>query len=104
MPSISENRRVWDSLYDWSRAGDEWSSHWGSTDMQWYGTILPRIHAFLPAPTLLEIAPGYGRWTRFLKEYCARLIVVDLSEECIKTCKQRFKDSTHLEYYVNDGR
>ncbi len=33
--------------YDWQRAGDEWSEAWGSVESQWYGTIYPRVHAFV---------------------------------------------------------
>jgi 2-polyprenyl-3-methyl-5-hydroxy-6-metoxy-1,4-benzoquinol methylase len=84
--------------------GDEWSACWGGPEAQWYGAILPRIHAFVPADTILEIAPGFGRWTQFLKDYCRQLIIVDLSERCIEQCKNRFIRSSHIEYRVNDGR
>jgi len=72
--------------------------------MQWYGTILPRIHAFLPVHTILEIAPGFGRWTGFLKEHCSNLIVVDLSEKCIQACQERFAGCSHISCHVNDGK
>ena len=69
MPTIERNKELWDGLYHWSEMGDEWSKQWGCPYMQWYGMLLPRIHSFLPAKTILEIAPGYGRWTQFLKDY-----------------------------------
>ena len=72
--------------------------------MQWHGTILARIRPFLPVQTILEIAPGFGRWTEFLKDYCDNLIVVDLSEKCINGCQERFADCSHLTYFVNDGK
>ena len=72
--------------------------------MQWYGSILPRISAFVPADTILEIAPGYGRWTAFLKDLCKRMIIVDLSEKCIDRCRQRFENLSHISYFVNDGK
>ena len=71
--------------------------------MQWYGTILPRIHAFIPAKNILEIGPGFGRWTQFLKEVCNELSIVDLSSKCIDACKKNFSSSSHISYYVNDG-
>lgn len=77
---------------------------WGSIDMQWYGSLLPRIHTFLPAATILEIAPGAGRWTQFLKDHCSKLILVDLSAQAMVRCRKRFKDCSHIQYYVNDGR
>ncbi len=78
MPSLDWNRAVWKRDYSWPKQGDEWSASWGGADMQWHRTILPRIHAFLPADTILEIAPGFGRWTQYLKDRCHRLVVVDL--------------------------
>jgi ubiquinone/menaquinone biosynthesis C-methylase UbiE len=104
MPTIDENKYVWDGVYKWPDRGDEWSTPWGNPDMQWYGTILPRIHKFVPTDRILEIACGFGRWTQFLKNVCKRLVIVDLSEECISACRQRFSDCSHIEYYVNDGK
>ena len=104
MPTLRENKTTWDGAYAWEQRGDEWSTAWGGPAMQWHGAILPRIHAFLPAPTILEIACGYGRWTQYLASQCQRLLAVDLSEECIAACRQRFAAHDHLEYFVNDGR
>jgi 2-polyprenyl-3-methyl-5-hydroxy-6-metoxy-1,4-benzoquinol methylase len=103
MPSLDWNRALWRTDYSWPKQGDEWSASWGGADMQWHRTILPRIHAFLPADTILEIAPGFGRWTHYLKDQCRRLVVVDLSPRCIDACKQRFAECSHIEYHVNDG-
>jgi ubiquinone/menaquinone biosynthesis C-methylase UbiE len=104
MPTIEENRYLFNESYEWTQAGEEWSTPWGNARMQWYGSILPRISAFVPTDTILEIAPGYGRWTAFLKNLCKRLIIVDLSERCIDRCRQRFADCSHISYFVNDGR
>jgi 2-polyprenyl-3-methyl-5-hydroxy-6-metoxy-1,4-benzoquinol methylase len=104
MPTIEENQQTWDGNYEWSKQGDEWSSSWGSADAQWFESIFPRIHNFLPTGTILEIAPGFGRWTNYLKNAGDRLIVVDLSEKCIKACQQRFAADTQIEYHVNDGK
>jgi SAM-dependent methyltransferase len=104
MPTIEENRSLFGESYDWPQAGEEWSTPWGNAHMQWYGSILPRISAFVPTDTILEVAPGYGRWTAFLKDLCKRLIIVDLSERCIDRCRQRFADCSHISYFVNDGK
>jgi ubiquinone/menaquinone biosynthesis C-methylase UbiE len=104
MPTIEENCSFFDETYDWPQAGEEWSKDWGSAHMQWYGCILPRISAFVPTDTILEVAPGYGRWTAFLKNFCKRLIIVDLSESCISRCRERFADCSHVSYFVNDGK
>jgi SAM-dependent methyltransferase len=104
MPEVDENLANWSAGWDWSQAGDEWSAWWGGTPALWHGALLPRIHAFVPAATILEIAPGYGRWTQYLKDLAERLVIVDLTERCIEGCRQRFADATNIEYHVNDGR
>jgi hypothetical protein len=90
--------------YDWKEAGEEWSQPWGSSAAQWAGTIFPRIRDFLPTGTILEIAPGFGRWTHYLKDYCQELWIVDRSSECIEACRRRFAADSHVHCYVNDGR
>jgi SAM-dependent methyltransferase len=104
MPSIDDNKRVWDSEYDWRVRGDEWSVAWGGPSMQWYGALLPRIHSHVPTDCVLEIGCGYGRWTHYLKDLCTHLIAVDLSEECVTACRRRFANCDHIEYYVNNGK
>jgi ubiquinone/menaquinone biosynthesis C-methylase UbiE len=105
MPSIEWNRKQWISARTgWNQVGEGWSSSWGGVDMQWYGTILPRIHNYVPAGTILEIACGFGRWTQYLKDCCERLIAVDLVPECVEACNARFADCTHATFYANDGK
>lgn len=104
MPSLEENLTYWQSSYDWAGAGDEWSERWGGSEGLWRETLLPRIGRFLPAGTVLEIAPGFGRWSRFLKQHCDRLVLVDLAERCIEACRERFAGDSHIEYHVSDGR
>jgi len=103
MPTLDWNKRAWETHYQWPQGGDEWSVGWGGPDVQWYGSILLRIHAFLPVDTILEIAPGFGRWTQFLLRECKHLFVVDLSAKCIDACKRRFAEHPHISYFVNDG-
>jgi SAM-dependent methyltransferase len=104
MPTVSENRQMWNDEYEWEKEGEEWSKVWGGSETQWFGTILPRIHTFIPTSTILEIAPGFGRWTHYLRNYCNKLIIVDLAENCIKACQQRFIYNNHISYHVNDGK
>lgn len=89
--------------YDWKDAGEEWSERWGTSAAQWSGTIFPRIRHCLPAGTLLEIGPGYGRWTHYLKDHCQHLIVVDRAAECIEACHARFANDPRIAAYVNEG-
>lgn len=104
MADLEQNLSVWEAGWDWSTAGDEWSSWWGGTPALWYGALLPRIHAFVPAGNILEVAPGFGRWTQYLKDLCDELVIVDLTERCIEGCKERFAEDTNIRYHVNDGR
>jgi ubiquinone/menaquinone biosynthesis C-methylase UbiE len=104
MASIKENYDVFAMEYNWPERGDEWSQPWGGTHYLWRITIFPRIQSFVPSKNILEIAPGFGRCTQFLKELCDNLIVVDISEKCIQACQERFHDCKNIEYYTNDGK
>lgn len=104
MPSVDWNKATWDGSYDWGQHGDEWSADWGGVDAHWHWTLWPRLHPYLPAPTVLEIAPGYGRWTARLKGLCQTLILVELSEQCLQACRDRFRADTHLHYHKTDGK
>jgi ubiquinone/menaquinone biosynthesis C-methylase UbiE len=90
--------------YDWNEAGEEWSAPWGSSAAQWTATIFPRIGDCLPVGTVLEIAPGFGRWTHYLKNYCDELWAVDKSTECIEASRQRFAADSQVRCCLNDGR
>ena len=104
MPTIDANREFWNKSYEWPKEGEEWSRAFGGSDMQWYASILPRIHAFIPTRRILEIAPGFGRWTHYLKDWCQHLVVVDISEKCIHACRDRFSAYPHITAHMNDGR
>ena len=104
MPTVEDNRTCWDDGYAWSDEGDEWSRWWGTPDRQWHWSLVPRIRAFVPTGTVLEIGPGFGRWTSYLRGLCDRLVVVDISESCIEACRKRFAGDAHIAYHVNDGR
>jgi SAM-dependent methyltransferase len=103
MATVEENKRMWQE-YGWTRAGDEWSNAWGSAVAEWRSTILPRLHQWVPTHTVLEIAPGFGRWTEYLKDLAQHLILVDLTEKCITACRERFATASNISYSVNDGR
>ena len=104
MPTIAANTERW-TKHDWVGRGDEWSpggSHAG-TDLLWWRTLLPRIRTFVPAATVLEIGPGYGRWTEYLKTFCEHLIAIDVTPACIESCRERFAGDPRLEFHINDG-
>ncbi|HMO50410.1 MAG TPA: class I SAM-dependent methyltransferase [Kiritimatiellia bacterium] len=101
---VDENKAVWDGKYHWADQGDEWSEPWGGVANHWYGSILPRILPFVPVQRMVEIACGQGRITQFLKELTREYIGIDLSEQCIETCRSRFRDNAHMTFAVNDGK
>ena len=103
-PTIEDNVSCFGKEYSWPDEGNEWSVPWGGTPYLWYGTIFPRIFPFLPATNILEIAPGFGRCTQYLLGLCTRLQIIDLNANCIDHCRNRFRDFTNIEYYVNDGK
>lgn len=104
MPTIRDNLAAWNERYHWSDGGDEWSAAWGGTESLWWTTLFPRIRSLVPVATILEIAPGHGRCTQYLKDLCDRLIVVDLAPACLEACRRRFAAETHIEYLPTDGR
>lgn len=104
MPDLSWNKNEWNSVYDWTLRGEEWSEVWGGSEAQWFGCLYPRLHRFLPVGNLLEIAPGFGRWTRYLLEYAhCGYTGIDLSMSCVDYCKERFSRFSTTEFLVNDG-
>lgn len=105
MPSVLWNTSTWDNAYGWEQAGEEWSQAWGSSEAQWFGSIYPRIHRFIPCHNVLEIAPGFGRWSRFLIDHALkRYVGVDLSEKCAESCRRRFGSAAKATFLSNDGK
>jgi SAM-dependent methyltransferase len=104
VPGLDEIRATWNSDAGWSAGGDEWSGAWGGTEPLWWGTLMPRIHAFVPAGTILEVGPGQGRWSQYLADLCDQLVLVDVAERCIDACRARLASATNVSYHVGDGR
>jgi ubiquinone/menaquinone biosynthesis C-methylase UbiE len=103
MPNLDWNKDTWDRSYEWTDAGDEWSGPWGSSKAEWFATILPRIGSFVPADSILEVAPGFGRWTQFLLKWTDHYCGVDLSDKCVSACRERFSNRDKAHFFLNDG-
>jgi SAM-dependent methyltransferase len=103
MPALADNISMWNESYDWSQQGDEWSDAWGGVAYQWWVTLFSRIQGFVPAGRILEIAPGYGRWTHFLRDLCDELVGVDIAETAVAHCRKRFAGDEHVSFHVNNG-
>jgi SAM-dependent methyltransferase len=104
MPTVAENVERWQT-HEWSKSGDEWSPGHSAagTAVLWWRTLMPRIGSRLPTDDVLEIGPGFGRWTQYLRTLCRHLVLVDVTERCIDHCRARFSGDERLEYHVNDG-
>jgi SAM-dependent methyltransferase len=103
MPDVSWNLATWGNIRNWDLGGEEWSASWGSSESQWFGSLYPRIHRLLPARSIMEIAPGFGRWTRFLLPLCQNYIGVDLSSICVSHCQRAFDIVKYARFIENDG-
>jgi glycosyltransferase involved in cell wall biosynthesis len=101
--TLDENKRVW-ANYAWPKGGEEWSEGAGGSESLWRRMILPRIDSYLPTKTILEIAPGRGRWTQYLLNYCERLVGVDLDWPCVAACRNRFAGDKRASFCINDGK
>lgn len=97
--SVEDNREQWGE-WDWSRCGEEWT-----VSAEWKQALIDEVmlRHIESGKDVLEIGPGGGRWTAVLQPISARVIVVDLTEQAIEVCRQRFADATNIEYHVNDG-
>lgn len=94
-------QRHWNNENAFSNAGDEWSSKWGGTENLFNQILKPKVDLYCKGEGL-EIAPGWGRMTEFLLPNCKSLSIVDLNENCISKCVNRFGSKIKA-YYVNDG-
>lgn len=107
--SISENLQTWNETHPWPEDGDEWKGQaavCGVPYGDWKQSLVE--HLIVPyagaGSAILEIGPGHGRWTEYLARAAGRLILADLSPNCLEHCRRRFAGADHLEYHVTDGR
>lgn len=107
MPSKEYNLLLWDKRHAWSMDGDEWSDmaeFCGVPYLEWKESLAEHfIKGNVCGKTVLEIGPGHGRWTAYLAP-AKKLILVDLSPNCIEFCKKLFSGKTQVDYHVNDGK
>lgn len=94
------NFKEWTN-YNWSKAGEEWSD-----SEPWKKSLREEVLLtyIKPGFTVLEIGPGAGRWSVTLASISKKLILVDLTEIAISTCKKKLIEFSNCVYYQNDGR
>jgi len=98
--NIEEQKNLWGNPKNWEDDGNEWSTYFGTTDNLW-NHLYPKMEKYLKGE-VLEIAPGFGRITKYLLEKIDDLSVIDLNRICIDKCIDKF-GSRIKNYIVNDG-
>ena len=98
--SVEENALKWNN-YRWEHGENEWTS-----SAEWKQSVIDDIMLsnIQPGSVVIEIGPGFGRWTRKLIEISSRVMAVDVAEKCINQCREIFGDNSNAEFHVNDGR
>lgn len=104
MPDLDAIRETWNHPTGWVSGGDEWSGPWGGSESLWWGSLMPRIHAFVPARVVLELGPGEGRWSRYLRPLADELVLVDVAEHCVTACRGLFAGDARVSCHLGDGR
>jgi SAM-dependent methyltransferase len=106
--SRSHNLLIWDRLHPWPADGDEWTGQADASGLpygQWKKGVVehwiePYVH---DAATVLEIGPGRGRWTGHLADRCERLVLVDVSPNCLERCRDLVAGRTSLRCHLGRG-
>jgi len=86
--------------YDWSGGGEEWtgSAEWKQALID--DVLLPLVPA---GAAVLEIGPGAGRWSQVLAAQASRLVLVDVSEEPLRRCRERLTGFDNVSYVHGRG-
>lgn len=73
---------------------------WGSTQAMWERTIWPRIKNHFPVRSVLEIACGMGRCSRYLIPHCDKFVGIDVVDKCVESCRVKMPSG---KFVVTDG-
>ena len=97
--SARMNKLIWDS-WDWNAKGEEWS-----ISPEWKDSVIRTLlRPNVPEQgDVVEIGPGGGRWTEELIARCRKVTAIDISETCVRECRERFKDAANAEFIVGSG-
>ncbi len=99
--SLMANKTIWES-WDWNKTGgDEWT-----LSKEWKESLIKNvIHKYIPdGGHILEIGPGAGRWTGVLVEMASQFTGVDISDPCIKICKDKFGNHADRKFLIGSGK
>jgi ubiquinone/menaquinone biosynthesis C-methylase UbiE len=104
---IEWNTDLWNKTAYIPNNGEGWSEEFGGSEAQWHNIILPRIRKCVPSHSILEIACGWGRWTRFLLRESHIYYGYDISKPAVDHCKNIYEFETlnnKANFILNDGR
>ena len=98
--SVGSNRDWWER-YDWTGGGDEWTD-----SPAWKQALLDDVlRTLIPdGARVLEIGPGGGRWSVELARRARRLVVLDVSEAALASCRERLAHYPDVTFLHGDGR
>jgi len=99
--SLVANKNIWES-WNWNTAGgEEWT-----LSIEWKESLIKNVlRKYIPAEGhILEIGSGAGRWTEVLVEMALQFTGVDISESCIRICKDKFGDKPGRHFFVGNGK
>jgi len=107
--TIEGNLETWDKEHHWAKDGDEWDGQARFSGVSYDDWKQSLVDTFIvpnvtPDSSVLEIAPGHGRWSEIIAARCGSLTLVDLSPSCIEYCKKRLSDYHHVRYFTTDGK
>lgn len=105
--SIEWNKDLWNNTAYIPSDGEGWSNEFGGSNSQWFNIIRPRLNKCLPSRTVLEIACGWGRWTKFLLNETQEYFGFDISKPGIESCQNRYLfevSNNKANFYLNDGK
>ncbi|MGV0716355.1 class I SAM-dependent methyltransferase [Mycolicibacterium sp. XJ662] len=107
MPTLDWNRQTWGQEHDWARHGDEWddlASYCRRPYAMWKDALVETFMApYVVDADVVEIAPGYGRWSEYMAESARSIVLVDINENCLNACRQRFGHFDNFDYQLGDG-
>jgi Methyltransferase domain len=92
-----DNRRRW-SGYDWVRRGEEWNA-----SPEWKQALIKRRACPLDPSGRGYARDRAGRRTLVAGSGGARLVLVDVSEQPLKLCRERFNGDTRILYILSSG-
>jgi SAM-dependent methyltransferase/glycosyltransferase involved in cell wall biosynthesis len=105
--TVTNNLAVWDLMHPWSRNGDEWNGQavrMGLDYDSWKEGMAERYFPrFFARGTVLEIGPGRGRWTRILAQTALRLVLADISPNCLEACRRLLRGKIPIRTHLSLG-